>query len=91
MWGDFVGSSLLTDEGFKRLASDLASGLISIEQARPAGLGAFLLLLLVGTITLAIIGLVRLLVDRPVALFSIVAAVLFILFTIWLYVGGNAV
>lgn len=56
-----------------------------------AMLGAFLLLLLVGTITLAIIGLVRLLVDRPVALFSIVAAVLFILFTIWLYVGGNAV
>lgn len=55
-----------------------------------AMLGAFLLLLLVGTITLAIIGLVRLLVDRPVALFSIVAAVLFILFTIWLYVGGNA-
>lgn len=56
-----------------------------------AMLGAFLLLLLVGTITLAIIGLVRLLVDRPVALFSIVAAVLFVLFTIWLYVGGNAV
>lgn len=56
-----------------------------------AMLGAFLLLLLVGTITLAIIGLVRLLVDRPVALFSIVAALLFILFTIWLYVGGNAV
>lgn len=56
-----------------------------------AMLGAFLLLLLVGTITLAIIGLVRLLVDRPVALFSIVFAVLFILLTIWLYVGGNAV
>lgn len=56
-----------------------------------AMLGALLLLLLVGTITLAIIGLVRLLVDRPVALFSIVAAVLFILLTIWLYVGGNAV
>ncbi len=54
-------------------------------------LGAFLLLLLVGTITLALIGLVRLLVDRPVALFSIVAALIFILFTIWLYVGGNAV
>ena len=54
-------------------------------------LGAFLLLLLVGAITLAIIGLVRLLVDRPVALFSIVFAVLFILLTIWLYVGGNAV
>ena len=56
-----------------------------------AMLGAFLLLLLVGTLTLAIIGLVRLLVDRPVALFSIVAAVLFILLTIWLYVRGNAV
>lgn len=56
-----------------------------------AMLGAFLLLLLVGTITLAIIGLVRLLVDRPVALFLIVFALLFILLTIWLYVGGNAV
>lgn len=56
-----------------------------------AMLGAFLLLLLVGTITFAIIGLVRLLVDRPVALFSIVAAMLFVLLTIWLYVGGNAV
>ena len=40
MWGDFVGNSLLTDEGFKRLASDLASGLISIEQVRAAGLEA---------------------------------------------------
>lgn len=40
MWGDFVGSSLLTDEGFKRLASDLASGLISFEQVRAAGLEA---------------------------------------------------
>lgn len=56
-----------------------------------AMLGAFLLLLLVGTITLAITGLVRLLVDRPVALFSIVFAVLFVLLTIWLYVEGNAV
>lgn len=55
-----------------------------------AMLGALLLLLIVGTITLAIIGLVRLLVDRPVALFSIMAAVLFILLTIWFYVGGNA-
>lgn len=55
-----------------------------------AMLGAFLLLLLVGTITLAIIGLVRLLVDRPVALFSIMFAALFVLLTIWLYVGGNA-
>lgn len=57
---------------------------------KTAMLGAFLLLLLVGTITLAIIGLVRLLVDHHVALFSMMAAVLFILFTIWFYVGGNA-
>lgn len=55
-----------------------------------AMLGAFLLLLLTGTITLAIIVLVKLLVDRPVALFSILSAVLFVLLTIWLYVGGNA-
>lgn len=55
-----------------------------------AMLGAFLLLLLVGTIALAIIGLVRLLVDRPVALFSVVFAALFVLLTIWFYVGGNA-
>ena len=54
-----------------------------------AMLGAFLLLLLAGTITLAIIVLVKLLVDRPVALFSILSAVLFVLLTIWLYVGGN--
>lgn len=40
MWGDLVGNSLLTDEGFKRLASDLASGLISFEQVRAAGLEA---------------------------------------------------
>lgn len=40
MWGDFVGSNLLTDEGFKRLASDLESGLITFEQARAAGLEA---------------------------------------------------
>ena len=55
-----------------------------------AMLGAFLLLLLAGTITLAIIVLVKLLVDRPVALFSFLSAVLFVLLTIWLYVGGNA-
>lgn len=36
----FVGSSLLTDEEFKRLASDLKSGLISVEQIRAAGLEA---------------------------------------------------
>ena len=40
MWGNLVGSSLLTDEGFERLASDLASGLISFEQVRAAGLEA---------------------------------------------------
>ena len=40
MWGDFVGSSLLTDEYFKRLASDFESGLITFEQARAAGLEA---------------------------------------------------
>ena len=55
-----------------------------------AMLQAFLLLLLVGTITLAIVGLVRLLLDRPVALFSIVFAMLFVLLTILLYVRGNA-
>ena len=55
-----------------------------------AMLGAFLLLLVGGTITFAILGLVWLLVDRPVALFSILSAVLFVLLTIWLYVGGNA-
>lgn len=38
MWGDLVGNSLLTDEDFKRLARDLASGLISINQVRAAGL-----------------------------------------------------
>ena len=56
-----------------------------------AMVSAFLLLLVVGAITFAICGLVRLLVDRPVARFSIVFAVLFILLTIWLYVGGNTV
>lgn len=40
MWGDFVDSSLLTDEYFKRLASDLESGLITFDQARAAGLEA---------------------------------------------------
>lgn len=55
-----------------------------------AMLEAFLLLLLAGIITLAIIGLVRLLLDRPVALFSIVFAMLFVLLAILLYVEGNA-
>lgn len=36
MWGDLVGSSLLTDEEFKRLASDLESGLFTFEQVRAA-------------------------------------------------------
>lgn len=40
MWGDLVGSSQLTDEGFERLSRDLASGLISFEQVRAAGLEA---------------------------------------------------
>lgn len=55
-----------------------------------AMLGAFLLLLVGGAITFAILGLVWLLVDHPVALFSVLATALFILLTIWLYVGGNA-
>lgn len=56
-----------------------------------AMLGAFIVLLLTGAIVHAIIGLVRLLVDRPVALVSFLSAVLFVLLTIWLYVGGNAI
>lgn len=52
--------------------------------------GAFLVLLLIGAIVLAILGLVWLLIDHPVVLFSIVTTVLFILLTIWFYVGGNA-
>lgn len=55
-----------------------------------AMLGAFLLLLVVGAITFAILGLVWLLADHPVALFSVLAIALFILLTIWFYVGGNA-
>lgn len=55
-----------------------------------AMLGAFLLLLVGGTITFAILGLVWLLVDRHVALFSILTIALFILLTIWFYVGGSA-
>lgn len=55
-----------------------------------AMLGAFLLLLVVGAITFAILRLVWLLVDHPVALFSVLAIALFILLTIWFYVGGNA-
>lgn len=55
-----------------------------------AMLGAFLLLLVVGAITFEILGLVWLLVDNPVELFSVLAIALFILLTIWFYVGGNA-
>lgn len=62
-----------------------------------AMLGAFLLLLVAVTVVSAIAVLVGLLVylawllvDQPVVLFSIVTAVLFVLLTIWLYVGGNA-
>lgn len=55
-----------------------------------AMLGAFLLLLVGGAITFAISGLVWLLVDHPVLLFSVLATALFILLTIWFYVGGNA-
>lgn len=36
----FVGNSLLTDKEFKRLASDLESGLFTFEQVRAAGLEA---------------------------------------------------
>lgn len=40
MWGDLVGSNLLTDEDYKRLASGFESGLITFEQTRAAGLEA---------------------------------------------------
>lgn len=55
-----------------------------------AMLGAFIVLLLTGAIVLAIIGLVWLLADHPVVLFSIAAAVIFVILTICFYVGGNA-
>lgn len=62
-----------------------------------AMLGAFLLLLVTVTVVSAIVALVGLLVylawllvDQPVVLFSILTAVLFVLLTIWLYVGGSA-
>lgn len=55
-----------------------------------AMLGALLLLLVGGVITFAISELVWSLVDHPVALFSVLTAALFILLTIWFYVGGNA-
>lgn len=60
-------------------------------------LGAFLLLLVAVTVVSTIAALVGLLVylawfllDHPVVLFSIVAAVLFVILTILFYVGGNA-
>ena len=62
-----------------------------------AMLGAFLLLLVAVTVVSTIAPLVGLLVylawlllDHPVVLFSIVAAVLFVILTILFYVGGNA-
>lgn len=55
-----------------------------------AMLEALLLLLVGGAITFAISELVWSLVDHPVALFSTLATALFILLTIWFYVGGNA-
>lgn len=63
-----------------------------------AMLGAFLLLLVAVTVVSAIavfvgllVYLAWLLVDQPVVLFSIMGAMLFVLLTIWFYVGGNAV
>lgn len=63
-----------------------------------AMLGAFLLLLVAVTVvsTIAVLAgllvyLAWLLVDQPVVLFSIVAAMLFVLLTIGFYVGGNTV
>lgn len=40
MWGDLLNSSQLTDESFKRLASDLESRMISFDQVRAAWLEA---------------------------------------------------
>ena len=54
-----------------------------------AMLGAFLLLCFTGMCVAAIYGLVYLLVDHPVILFSIAAAIVFAGYTIF-YVGGNA-
>lgn len=62
-----------------------------------AMLQAFLLLLVAVTVVSAIVAIVWLLaylawllVDHPGVLFSIVAAVLFVILTICFYVGGNA-
>lgn len=40
MWGDLVAGSMLTDEDFKRFASDLESGRVSLNQVRAAVLEA---------------------------------------------------
>ena len=40
MWGDLVAGSMLTDEDFKRLARNLESGRVSLNQARAAVLEA---------------------------------------------------
>ena len=54
-----------------------------------AMLGAFLLLCFTGMCAAAIYGLVYLMVDHPVILFSIVAAIIFSGYTAVFYVGGN--
>lgn len=55
-----------------------------------AMLGAFLLLCFTGMCVAAIYGLVYLLVNHPVILFSIVAAIVLAGYTAIFYVGGNA-
>lgn len=55
-----------------------------------AMLGAFPLLCFTGMCVAAIYGLVYLLVDHPVILFSIAAAIVFAGYTAIFYVGGNA-
>ena len=55
-----------------------------------AMLAAFLLLCFTGMCVAALCGLVHLLVDHPVILFSIVTAILFVLCTLYFYIGGNA-
>lgn len=55
-----------------------------------AMLAALLLLCFAGMCTAAIYGLVYLLADHPVILFSIVIAILFVIYTLAFYIGGNA-
>lgn len=57
---------------------------------KAAMLLALLLLLVTVSITFAIYGIVRLLAEHPVALFFVVATVLFVILTICFYFGGNA-